>query len=153
MNIISNLFFNFKYFSVYVRDTTILVLILFLVTKKKIFEKVLEYLFFSNILTFTYSFMFIIGELLNFKYFNKGGSITKENLIKLFSKLIMLIILIFLKVKSNIKGFILFLISLSIYAIIYNINNIYKCSLFEFLVLILVSCLIQFMINYFLLAK
>lgn len=151
MNIINSLFFDTKYFSVYVRNATTLVLILFLVTKKNLFKKLLEYLFFSNILTFTYSFMFYIGELLNLEYFNTKNSVTKSNSIRLISKILMILILLYLKIKPHIYGIIIFLLAVIIYSMIYNFHKIYNCSVFEFLLIILLSSLFHFMIhNYYL---
>lgn len=150
MNIIRDLFFDFKYFSVYIRDSTTLVLILFLVTKKILFKKILEYLFFSNILTFTYSFMFFIGELLNLEYFNTKNSVTKLNSIRLISKILMILILLYLKIKPHIYGIILFLIGVNIYTLIYNSKKIYNCSMYEFLIIFLVSNIFFYIIYKFL---
>lgn len=149
MNIIRDLFFDFKYFSVYIRDSTTLVLILFLVTKI-LFKKILEYLFFSNILTFTYSFMFFIGELLNLEYFNTKNSVTKLNSIRLISKILMILILLYLKIKPHIYGIILFLIGVNIYTLIYNSKKIYNCSMYEFLIIFLVSNIFFYIIYKFL---
>lgn len=150
MNIIKDLFFDFKYFSVYVRDATTLILILFLVTKKNLFKKLLEYLFFSNILIFAYSFMFFIGKLLYSKYFYRNSPITQKTLIGLLSKFIMLIILLYLKIKPHIYGIILFLIAVNIYTLIYNPKKIYSCSVYEFLIIFLVSIIFFYIIYKFL---
>ena len=48
-----------------------------------------------------------------------------------------------MKIKPEIDVIILFLLTMIVYILLFNINKIYNCKTYEFLIIFAVSCLVK----------
>lgn len=149
MNI--NVLFDFNYLSAYIRLITFIAIITYFLISNTHIKTVLDILYYPNVFIFMYSIFYTLGEAYKWSYFRGRNSFALENLVRLFIKILTLIILIFIiNVKFNKIGILLTIILSFLYSLKYsNYNTLYNINIYEYLSLLIISYLLCSIVSYF----